>query len=386
MATILDQDAERLPRPWEAAVEAALAVVAFLREQAVTSDRAGTYPLAAMRALHRGGLADAPVSEIRGGAGLAGPAATASLFDVLRTVGTGDLAVGRLYEGHVNAVMLAERFGTPAQMDRLAGQIRDGIWSAVWSAEGRDGLTVVPEGDRWRLAGRKILCSGAGAIGEPVVVATWPSHGPVLVMPGRLDPARIDLGDWQPLGMRSTATGTVDLTGLTVDADRVLGAPGDYGREPWFRGGAWRFCAVQLGAVEALIELYREHLRVTRRASDPFQLQRIAQCCAATYGATLATERAAHGVASATCSSADAVALVGLSRMLVDQAATDVIDLVQRGVGLRALIQPNPIERVVRDLSTYLRQPLPDTAMMDAAGHILSRTDPVHRLWSSVER
>ena len=382
MATIVEQRPGSPPRVPAAPVEAARDLVPFLRAQAAGNDRSGAYPHASMLALHRAGLAAAPLPDTLGGAGLGSPAATASLFDVLRTVGSGDLSVGRLFEGHVNAVMLAERFGTPAQLAALAGHVRGGGWSAVWSAEGRDGLTAERHGDRWHLTGRKILCSGAGSIGEPMVVATWPGRGPVLVMPGPLDPGRVDLDDWQPLGMRCTATGTVDLSGMSVDADCVLGDPGDYGREPWFRGGAWRFCAVQLGAVETLVDLYREHLRATRRMADPFQLQRVAQCCAVLYGATLGTERAALAVASPTCPPADAVTLVGLSRMLVERAATEVVDHVQRGVGLRALIQPNPIERVIRDLSTYLRQPLPDTAMTDAAGHALTRTDPVHRIWS----
>jgi hypothetical protein len=53
--------------------------------------------------------------------------------------------------------------------------------------------------------------------------------------------------------------------------------------------------------------------------------------------------------------------------MVTERAALDVIEAVQRGVGLSSFIRPNPIERICRDLSTYLRQPVPDLAMSDAA-------------------
>jgi hypothetical protein len=44
----------------------------------------------------------------------------------------------------------------------------------------------------------------------------------------------------------------------------------------------------------------------------------------------------------------------------------------QRSVGLQAFLRPNPIERMSRDLATYLRQPGPDRARTDAAAGILA--------------
>jgi hypothetical protein len=43
------------------------------------------------------------------------------------------------------------------------------------------------------------------------------------------------------------------------------------------------------------------------------------------------------------------------------------MEAAHRGVGLVSFIRPNPIERICRDLATYLRQPVPDLAMSDAA-------------------
>jgi hypothetical protein len=40
---------------------------------------------------------------------------------------------------------------------------------------------------------------------------------------------------------------------------------------------------------------------------------------------------------------------------------------VQRSLGLSAFGQGNPVERVCRDLATYLRQPAPDQTLTEAA-------------------
>jgi hypothetical protein len=61
------------------------------------------------------------------------------------------------------------------------------------------------------------------------------------------------------------------------------------------------------------------------------------------------------------------VAFANMTRMVTERCALDVMETVQRGVGLTSFIRPHPIERISRDLATYLRQPVPDLAMSDGA-------------------
>jgi hypothetical protein len=49
------------------------------------------------------------------------------------------------------------------------------------------------------------------------------------------------------------------------------------------------------------------------------------------------------------------------------------MNFVQRSLGLAALLEPNPVERLIRDLSTYLRQPAPDEALTEAAACFMQR-------------
>jgi len=75
------------------------------------------------------------------------------------------------------------------------------------------------------------------------------------------------------------------------------------------------------------------------------------------------------------------VAYVDLARLAVEAAALDLMQLVQRSVGLQAFLRPNPIERISRDLATYLRQPGPDRALTNAAAWVLAQPRGAQDLW-----
>ncbi len=175
--------------------------------------------------------------------------------------------------------------------------------------------------------------------------------------------------------MRATATGTVDFTGLAVGPSDVIGGPGDYYRAPGFKGGAWRFAAVQAGAVLRLAQLVREELRARRREGDPHQKARLGAAAMAAETAELWVLRAAGLAEDPDGDPAAVDAYVNFTRLAVERAALEVIGLAERGLGLAALTRPSPVERVVRDLSTYLRQPFPDGALEDAAAYVVGCED-----------
>lgn len=320
--------------------------------------------------LHHSGLAMAPFEEF-GGAGLGDADKQLTLCKILRTIGAADLSVARLFEGHLNAIMLVSRFGTEEQIDRLTKDVKAGALTAVWGADDTSGLHRRASGNRWVLEGSKILASGAGFVQRPLVTVST-SDGPVLYLLDLDRDDRANIEGWRPLGMRATATGTVHLTGLEVSEAEQIGAPGDYMRQPIFSGGAWRFCAVHLGAIERLLALYTEQLCARNRGDDPYQLERLAQCAAACGSALFWIEEAARRFANESLVPESVVAFANLTRMVTERAALDVIERVQRGIGLAAFMRGNPIERISRDLTTYLRQPAPDLAMGDAARAVLA--------------
>ncbi|WP_439534013.1 acyl-CoA dehydrogenase family protein [Polymorphobacter sp.] len=351
---------------------AARRVAVIAADLAPERDTDFSVPDTEVAALAGEGLLHAPLPDDLGGIGLGMDVATASMLrHVLRTIGGASLSLGRLYEGHVNAVRLVARYGTPAQMRLLAAEADAGRLSAVWNAQGTDKLRLVDG----RLVGGKIYTSGIGIIRRPLLTAET-ADGTVMLLPD-VAMATGDLSGWTVLGMRASMTGRADFTGIAVADGEIIGTPGDYYRSPLFAGGAWRVLAVQLGALEQLMALYRQLLGERGRAGDPVQRARFGEAVAMLETARLWTARAAAVAEDSPRPDGEIDALVNLARYSFDRAALGVIERIQRAGGLSTMVRPNPIERIVRDLTTYLRQPFPDAALDDAARWALAER-PVH--------
>jgi alkylation response protein AidB-like acyl-CoA dehydrogenase len=198
----------------------------------------------------------------------------------------------------------------------------------------------------------------------------------VMVMPD-VAAARGDLSAWTPLGMRGSMTGRGDFTGIAVSDDDVVGGPGDYYRAPLFAGGAWRVLAVQLGGLERLVALYRAQLGARGRRDDPVQRARFGEAVARLETARLWSAHAACIAEDREQDPNEIDALVNLARHEFERAALAIIERVERGIGLAAMLRPNPVERIIRDLTTYLRQPFPDAAL-DAAARWALDERPLH--------
>ena len=175
--------------------------------------------------------------------------------------------------------------------------------------------------------------------------------------------------------MRATATGSVDFDGIVVAADELVGATGDYLRSPFFRGGAWRVLAVQLGGLEAVLETCAAQLRASPLRDQPLQLARYAEAEIACETARLWVDKAAR-VAEGPGGDAEAIdAYVDLARNAFEAVALRLVALAQKSIGLKAFLRPNPLERLIRDLTTYLRQPNLDVSLLSAAAFRLRAGD-----------
>ncbi len=142
-------------------------------------DEDGAYPSTDISALHDSGLLMAVLPMECGGAGLSG----LSLSEILRSIGSGNLPLGRLFEGHVNALELVLRYGNLDQIELVAEEAQAGKLFGVWNTDDSNGLRLTHRhGRRW-LEGRKILASGAGHIERPLVTATDENGRRLMVLP-----------------------------------------------------------------------------------------------------------------------------------------------------------------------------------------------------------
>lgn len=340
------------------AAETLAAVISRIWQRAEAVDAAAAFPAVDISDLAGCGLIASCVNLL-----------DASGLPVLSAIGGASLTVGRLFEGHLNAIKLVHRYGNRSAAAILSGEVAAGRISGVWNAEHGGGVTATRVPGGYRLSGGKVHCSGAGTVQRPVITARIDGET-LMLLPDLADPAvRVDLTVWRASGMRGTATGSVDFHGVEVPKGAVIGGPGDYYRSPWFSGGAWRVIAVQLGGLDRIMALHAKRLRL----NDPVARERFAVAAGAHESARLLVAEAARRAETHAAEPEAIDAYVNLARGTFETAALAVIEATRRNVGLSTFIAPDPLDRCLRDLETYLRQPFLDASRDHVATWLAAR-------------
>lgn len=364
--------------------------------RAATVDCFGGFPEKAFERLAEAGFLRAPLHSDLGGAGLGFQSEQTGLtLQILQQMGRGNLSLGRVYEGHVNALQLVQTFGSAAQVKRFAQDAHAGKIFGVWNAEAEDGVKLLPiGGDRYRIKGSKTFCSGSGYVERPFVNGTLPDGGwQMFIVPIEQVDVKVDSDWWQPPGMKASASYKVDFSGIELTQADLIARPGDYFRQPWLTTGVVRFAAVQLGGAEALFDATRVYLQGMGRIDHPHQQARLGKMAIALeqghlwlQGGAAQVERYAPIFGSLPNEpQSDPSQLVNYANMVrtaIEQICIDMMQLSERCIGTRGLLPPHPMERIIRDLTLYLRQPAFDIALTSVGQHVLEETPPARELWS----
>jgi alkylation response protein AidB-like acyl-CoA dehydrogenase len=163
----------------------------------------------------------------------------------------------------------------------------------------------------------------------------------------------VDGSWWDPIGMRATVSHLVRFDGTFIPDGDVLGTPGQYLLEGWQTRFIPHYAASFLGAAEAAYEHTREYLVSQRRAEDPYAQHRLARMAIAVETANLWL-RHVGGLWDAGAR-AEAETAGSRARWLIEQLATETVEHAVHACGARSLVRPSPIERILRDLSLYVR-------------------------------
>lgn len=304
------------------------------------------------------------------------PQETREQATLLRRIGRASLSVGRLAEGHMNALKLVSLYGTPEQVRRHTNLARNGAIYGVWGADADPPVRVMSELDgRLRMAGGKRFASGLGTVSHAVVTAKH-VDGLRLAIAEVRHPGRADATAWDTSGMRATASGSYDFNGVTAEA---LGAADDYLREPHFQGGVWRYAAVQTGGLEVLAEEVRRAVS-GMDAPGEAQLHRLARIASLAHRARLIVEDAALRV-EASGAGAEAVALSLAAREEVEAACLEGIALADRSLGTRSFVKGQRAELVRRDLGFFLRQADLDGKLRQVGAALCAAEAPIGEVW-----
>ncbi len=377
-------------------LDGAIDIANYAASHAADVDCVGGFPAKEFERLAEAGFLIAPLHSDRGGSGLGFQSKRIGItLQILKQIGRGNLSLGRVYEGHVNALQLVQTFGSLPQVRKFAQDARDRKIFGVWNAEAEDGVKLLPAGEgRYRLTGSKTFCSGCGYVERPFVNGTLPDGGwQMFIVPMEQASVKVDPDWWQPPGMKASASYKVDFTGVELTAGDLIGQPGDYFRQPWLTAGVIRFAAVQLGGAEALFDATRIYLQNMGRIDHPHQQARLGKMAIALeqghlwlQGGAAQVERYAPVFGGLPGKSqTDPAQLVGYANMVrtaIEQICIDMMQLAERCIGTRGLLPPHPMERIIRDLTLYLRQPAFDIALTGVGEHVLVQTEPARELWS----
>lgn len=286
-----------------------------------------------------------------------------AILTPLYAMGRRDLPLGRLLEGHVDAVQIVHRYGSDAQVARLRQALAGGARLGVWNAALADEPLLLDGG---RLHGGKSYASGAGVLTHALVTARDDAGTRLILADLARTPPGIDHDWWRTTGMQRSETHQVRWSQAPLADDDLIGEPDVYAREPFFSGGALRFVAVHAGGIAGLCDQSCDHLVATGRADDPFQAARLAELFWLADAAAGIVRRAA--LAWFETDGEERLARVAAARVAVADTAERAIAVAQNAVGLAGHFRDHPLSALLTDLAVYLRQPVPDAQRL-RVGH-----------------
>ena len=274
-------------------------------------DRLRSFPYEQCAAFRASGLLGLMVPREYGGYG----GTFRELMEVVITISSGDPNIGQMYQLHTGGIRLLQEFASAEVQARWLPRFGSGeLWITNAYSEVQTksvnhfNTTVRPEGDGWRLNGRKFYCTGslAGDITfGPCRVDGTEDDVRVFFTPTGAEGVTIQ-DDWTGFGQRTTASGTTEFDNVFVPGELVLASPDSDGGG----GGAvtsLNYQAVHTGVlvgigIDALhdaVQFLRTRARLwyestaDRVTEDPYVQLRVGEMKAAVEAAELLSLRAA---------------------------------------------------------------------------------------------
>ncbi len=323
------------------------------------------FPHNAFNILNSEGYLKKNIPKAYGGSALGLGKKTPQLLQLLTEIGRLDLSVGRLYEGHINALNLIDLYGNSAQKEQYYQDGLNGKRFGIWNTDAPENpVKLVKNGSKTEIFGKKLFCSGGLHMHRPIITAATASGPQMLIIHSEeLDKLREDASSWNPLGMKASYSVTIDFSTYCPESIQFLGAPGDYSTQPHFSTGAIRFAAVQLGGAKALAQCTFDHLKKHKRDSDPYQRSRMGKMVVLLESGRNWLRETGRIMDTAAYTDDDKINHANMTRSAILDICSNVIHLAEKCVGLAGMMGDHPMQKLQRDLTTYLKQPGPDRAL-----------------------
>ncbi|NPT33218.1 SfnB family sulfur acquisition oxidoreductase [Paraburkholderia xenovorans] len=194
---------------------------------AAERDRNRVLPWTELDLWSQSGLGAITVPREYGGAGVS----FTTLAEVFVNLCAADPALGQIPQNHFGVLGVLREVGTPAQKERLYGEVLAGhrLGNAGPERRSAAGATILQGSTRLRttpdglrLDGKRFYSTGALFAHRVPTRATDDKGRAVQVWVPRDAPGLTVVDDWSSLGQRTTASGTVTFENVPVDPQDVL--------------------------------------------------------------------------------------------------------------------------------------------------------------------
>ncbi|MDF2489812.1 MAG: acyl-CoA dehydrogenase type 2 [Pseudomonas sp.] len=298
-AKVLRNDAE--------ALHAARELADIARQQASRRDQQRKLPWAEVEQFTRSGLGSISIPRQYGGPDVS----FVTIAEVFRLISGADPALGQIPQNQFGILQLLRLTASESQKAALFGSVLEGwrIGNAGPERGTKDTLTlkarITRDGEQYRVSGQKFYSTGALFAHWVAVKALDDQGRQRLAFVRRGSPGLRIVDDWSGFGQRTTASGTVLLDQVPVEAGLVIDnwRQGDL---PNIQGAASQLiqAAIDAGIAEAAIEdsiaFIREKARpwieanVERASDDPYVIADIGRLKLELHAAQALLERAAR--------------------------------------------------------------------------------------------
>lgn len=289
------------------ALQAARELASVAREQAARRDQQRKLPWAEIEQFTRSGLGSISIPRAYGGPDVS----FVTLAEVFRLISAADPALGQIPQNQFGMLQLLRVTASEAQKAVLFQSVLDGwrIGNAGPERGTKDTLTlkarITRDGEQYRISGQKFYSTGALFAHWVAVKALDDEGRQRLAFVRRGSPGLRIVDDWSGFGQRTTASGTVLLDQVPVDAELVVDN-WRQGDAPNIQGAASQLiqAAIDAGIAEAAIDdsiaFIREKSRpwieakVERASDDPYVIADIGRLKLELHAAQALLQRAAR--------------------------------------------------------------------------------------------
>lgn len=385
-----------------AALAAAAQLSSSFAEEAGARDAHRALPHEQVRALKESGLLAVTVPAEYGGLDVP----VSVLAEVLRLIAHGDPSIGQIPHSHFTFLEALRLQGTPEQQAYFYGLVLDGaLFANAQSERGPhpvdvDTTTLTPSGPGYVLDGRKYYSTGA-LFADWLIVRASRSDGSGLV-PTAATPKAIAfvprdahgvevVDDWDGMGQRTTASGTVTLDAVEVPAEHVVEFSPIFTRPTVYGARAQLLhAALDVGIATAALEEgvrqaanARPHFEasVSSAVEDPTLVQVAGELTVTVRGAQALLAEAARQIDAARAdltedSAAAASIAVAIAKVAAARAAVEAGSALFEFGGTRIASASGNLSRYWRDARTHTLHDATRWKIRHIGNYTLSGTKP----------